>query len=193
AVTLTGKQLTHLVAKASGLLAITPDAVTQSSGGTGNVFYSTQTWPYDSKSANLWARDKNSSFTANMPSIAVVDSGIQSGRSDFGSRLIASVNLSSLPTAGGTEDGRGHGTFVAGIAADSSSGITGANPAANLVSLKVMDATGMGYTSDIINACQWILDHKAQYNIEVVNLSLHSDITAPFFVDPLDRAVEQLW
>jgi serine protease AprX len=51
----------------------------------------------------------------------------------------------------------------------------------------------MGMTSDIINACQWILDHKAQYNIRVANFSLHSSITAPFWIDPLDRAVEKLW
>jgi serine protease AprX len=51
----------------------------------------------------------------------------------------------------------------------------------------------MGLTSDIIGACQWIIDHKAQYNIRVANLSFQSEITAPFYIDPLDRAVEQLW
>ena len=51
----------------------------------------------------------------------------------------------------------------------------------------------MGLTSDIIRACQWILDNKAKYNIRVANFSLHSTITAPFYLDPLDRAVEQLW
>jgi serine protease AprX len=45
----------------------------------------------------------------------------------------------------------------------------------------------------VIRACQWILDNKAKYNIRVANFSLHSAITAPFFLDPLDRAVEQLW
>ena len=126
-----------------------------------------------------------------MPSIAIVDSGIQS-RPDFGSRIVASVNLSSLPN-NSPGDGRGHGTFVAGIAADGLPGITGADPAANLVNIDVMDDNGMGLTSDIIKSCQWILDHKAQYNIKVANFSLHSSITAPFYIDPLDRAVEQLW
>ncbi len=51
----------------------------------------------------------------------------------------------------------------------------------------------MGLTSDVIRACQWILDNKAKYNIRVANFSLHSQITAPFYLDPLDRAVEQLW
>src|ERR671922_312887 len=50
------------------------------------------------------------------PAIAIVDSGVDTTRPDFGSRVLAQVNLSSLtPTALG--DGRGHGTFVAGAAA----------------------------------------------------------------------------
>src|SRR5205085_2119345 len=83
---------------------------------------------------------------------------------DFGSRLLASVNLSTLPN-NSAGDGRGHGTFVAGVAAGSAPGYAGASPSSNLVSIDVMDDSGMGLTSDIINACQWILDHKAQYNI----------------------------
>ncbi|MBV8395294.1 MAG: S8 family serine peptidase, partial [Actinobacteria bacterium] len=137
--------------------------------------------------------DARSSFASKMPAIAIVDSGIDASRADFGGRVVASVNLSSLPLAQGAADGSGHGTFVAGIAADSLPGITGADPAANLVDVKVMDSNGMGMTSDIINACQWILNNASKYNIKVANFSLHSDITAPFYIDPLDRAVEQLW
>src|SRR5207237_6423823 len=117
--------------------------------------------------------------------------GVQS-RDDLGSRLLASVNLSTLPN-NAAGDGRGHGTFVAGVAAGASPNYAGASPSANLVSIDVLDDSRMGLTSDIINACQWILDHKAQYNIKVANFSLHSSITAPFAYDPLDQAVEKLW
>jgi serine protease AprX len=82
---------------------------------------------------------------------------------------------------------------VAGIAAGAATGYAGAAPTANLVSVDVMDDTGTGSTTDIIAACQWILDHKDQYNIRVANFSLHSSIVAPFYYDPLDKAVEQLW
>src|SRR5205085_12171959 len=122
----------------------------------------------------------------------IVDSGVQQ-RADFGSRLRASVNLSSDPNNQTLDDLRGHGTFVAGIAAGSAAGYAGSAPSANLVSIKVMGADGSGSTSDIINAWQWILDHKAQYNIKVANFSLHSSIVAPFYYDPLDQAVEKLW
>ena len=61
------------------------------------------------------------------PTIAIVDSGIQASRADFGGRVLAEVNLTSLaPNSPG--DGRGHGTFVAGIAAGSADGYAGAAP-----------------------------------------------------------------
>ena len=60
-----------------------------------------------------------------LPTIAVVDSGIQPGRTaDFGSRVLGQVNLASLaPNSAG--DGYGHGTFVAGIAAGAAPGYAG--------------------------------------------------------------------
>jgi serine protease AprX len=191
AATLTGDQILNLVKRSSGLLSITPNAPVGTSGDV--KWSSTQLWPYESHTAQNWGPDKNANFASRTPSIAVVDSGIQSNRADFGSRVIASVNLSTIPgnTAGG--DQRGHGTFVAGVAADGLPGITGADPAANLVDVKIMNSEGIGLTSDIINACQWILKNAATDNIKVVNFSLHSTITAPFYVDPLDRAVEALW
>jgi serine protease AprX len=190
AVTLTGRQISQVYAHGNdGLLSITSDAPVHTSGTI--KWTSNQLWPYESGASNNWETDQNATVAANMPAIAIVDSGVQS-RADFGSRLLTSVNLSTLPN-NSSGDGRGHGTFVAGVAAGSSDGYAGTAPGANLVSIDVLDDTGMGMTSDIINACQWILDHKAQYNIRVANFSLHSSITAPFWIDPLDRAVEKLW
>jgi serine protease AprX len=186
AASLTGKQILSLVEHADGLLSITPDAPAQVS-----AWSSRELWPYESGAAGNWGEDKKADLQSALPAIAVVDSGVEN-RADFGSRLVASVNLSTLPN-NSAGDGRGHGTFVAGIAAGAAEGHTGASPAAKLVSIDVMDDIGMGLTSDIIKACQWILDNRAKYNIRVANFSLHSAITAPFAIDPLDRAVEQLW
>jgi serine protease AprX len=186
AVTIPAEKLDKL-AQTDGLI-VTPDAPLHADAAT---TYSNQVWPYEAGNAALWADDAKN-YAASMPSIAVVDSGVQA-RADFGTRLVASVNLSSDPTNQTLSDLRGHGTFVAGIAAGSSAGYAGAAPTANLVSVKVMGADGSGSTSDIISACQWILDHKAQYNIKVANFSLHSSIVAPFYYDPLDKAVEKLW
>jgi serine protease AprX len=126
------------------------------------------------------------------PTIAFVDSGIEAGRTDFGDRILASVDLTSLPD-NSPGDGYGHGTLVAGLAAGSAPRYTGAAPTAGIVSLDVMDDQGMARTSDVIAAAQWILDHKDQYDIGLANFSLHSATASSFRWDPLDKAVEKLW
>ena len=184
AVDITAGKLASLAKKPG--LTITPDSTVKLSATT------TQLWPYTSGVASLWGSPMNPSPQA--PTIAVVDSGINANRADFdgGSRVSAQVNLTSL-TPNSPGDGRGHGTFVAGIAAGSAAGFAGAAPNAKIVSLDVMDDTGTARTSDVIAACDWILANKSTYNIRVANFSLHSGMRANFYNDPLDRAVEKLW
>jgi serine protease AprX len=128
------------------------------------------------------------------PTIAIVDSGIDANRADFdgGARVLGNVTLtgSTSNTAG---DGRGHGTFVAGIAAGSAAGYAGAAPNAGILSIDVMDDSGVARTSDVIAACEFILANKGKYNIRVANFSLHSAAKNNFYNDPLDQAVEKLW
>jgi serine protease AprX len=169
-------------------LIVTPDANAKVSGTT---TYSKQLWPYEASSALLWSDDLNT-LPAKMPTIAIVDSGVDASKSDYAGRLVGSVNLTSLP-GNSPGDGRGHGTFVAGIAAGSALGYAGAAPSAKLLSIDVMDDNGMGKTSDIIAACQWIFDNKDKYNIKVANFSLHSATPSKATLDPLDKAVEKLW
>jgi serine protease AprX len=169
-------------------LTITPDAAVHTSGYT-----SSQLWPYESGVSANWSGPRAVTPGATAPTIAVIDSGIQADRADFGGRVLASVNLSTMPNNTTPGDGRGHGTFVAGIAAGGASGYTGATPQANLVSVDVMDDEGVARTSDVIAGCQWVLANKDRYNIKVANLSLHSATPSSFTTDPLDRAVEQLW
>lgn len=182
AVDITAGKLESL-AKQGGL-TVTPDSTVHLS-----AFTSDELWTYSTGVSWLWG-----GASSTMPAIAVVDSGIQSNRADFdgGSRVAAQVNLSSMtPNAPG--DGRGHGTFVAGIAAGSAAGYAGAAPSSKIVSLDVMDDTGTARTSDVIAACDWILANKSAYNIRIANFSLHSGARNHFYNDPLDRAVERLW
>jgi serine protease AprX len=168
-------------------LTVVPDSLVRLSG----TIKSDQLWPYESGNDKLWAGDQ-ASYNGKFPAIAVVDSGVQT-RDDFKGRLVASVNLCTLPnnTVGG--DGRGHGTFVAGIAAGGKDGRAGAAPLAPIVSVDVMDDSGQALTSDVIAGAQWILANKAKYNIRVANFSLHSLRPSNFTTDPLDQAVEKLW
>jgi serine protease AprX len=129
----------------------------------------------------------------NAPTIAIVDSGLQADRTDFAGRVVANVDFTTIGNNTTPGDGRGHGTFVAGIAAGAAAGYAGAAPSAKIAALDVMNDAGVALTSDVIAACGWILANKNQYNIRVANFSLHSARPSNFTWDPLDRAVEKLW
>jgi serine protease AprX len=178
---LTGRQLVRLASR-RGILAITADTKT-----AGTAYSNSQLWPAAAGAKNWSTPPANTTY----PTIAIVDSGVQPGRTEFGSRLLAQVNFVSAG-ANSPGDGRGHGTLVASIAANGGSSYTGAEPRANLVSLDVLDDSGNGRVSDVLAACDWILAHKAEYNIRVANLSLNAG-GAAFYADPLDHAVETLW
>ena len=183
AANLTGAQILHLVSK-NGIAAITTDSPMQLAGTLTNK----QRWPFVSGVQKFWANGTS----AATPTIAVVDSGIDASRPDFGGRVVAQVNMTSL-AGNSAGDGRGHGTFVAGIAAGSGDGYAGAAPASKLVSIDVMDDNGMAMTRDVIGAADWILQNKDKYGIRVANFSLHSSQPNSFMYDPLDQAVERLW
>jgi serine protease AprX len=183
AIDLSGAQILTLAAD-QHVTAITADAPVQlAAAGPAK-------WPYVTGVNRYWASTYSSAAPA--ATIAIVDSGIDASRPEFAGRIVANVNIGTL-SGNSPGDGRGHGTFVAGIAASSLSGKTGAAPRAKIVSLDVMDDKGMAKTSDVIAAADWILANKSKYGIRVANFSLHSSSANSFMYDPLDKAVERLW
>ena len=151
-----------------------------------------QLWPATSGLVPLLGDTGTAQGTA--PAIAIVDSGIEQDRADFGGgvRVIEHEVITSLqPNSPG--DGRGHGTFVASIAAGSAPGRLGASPTSPIVDVDVIDDNGMGRTSDVIAGAEWIYENRKELNIRVANFSLHSARPSNFTKDPLDRAVEKLW
>jgi serine protease AprX len=191
---LTGTQLNQLIAKAAksgGISSIVPNDTVVMSGLVGQAFAgmltNTQLWPIATRTAVDWGAN-----SPTPPTIAIVDSGIDANRPDFGSRVLSQVNLASL-TPNSAGDGYGHGTFVAGIAAGSAPGYAGVAPKAPLVSIDVMNDEGQATVADVVKACDWILANKSQYNIRVANFSLHATNPASIMFDPVDQAVEKLW
>jgi serine protease AprX len=189
----TGRQLVQLSA-AKGVAAITLDRPVHLLDNGGNGFSSGQQWPYAVKAQKAWNKVANGKLPT-PPAIAVVDSGIQANRPDFGNgaRVLTQVSMVNTGTTNSPGDGYGHGTFVAGIADGSAQGYAGTLPSAPLVSIDVLDDQGMGLTSDVIAACDWIIQNKAKYDIKVANFSVRSTAPASVFWDPLDQAVEKLW
>lgn len=181
---LTGAQVLAL-ARQQEILAITEDAPVRQIG----KLSSKQQWPRVAGVTKFWSGKLSKSQP---PAIAIVDSGIDASRPDFGGRVVAEVDVTSLePNSAG--DGRGHGTFVASIAAGSARGYAGAAPNAKLVSVDVVGDDGVALTSDVIRGADWILDHKDELDIRVANFSLHGTLASSFMLDPLDRAAERLW
>src|ERR687886_86282 len=139
-------------------LTITSDALVQVSGG---VYTSNELWPYESGAASLWPA--TIPLGTQGPAIAIVDSGVDATRAaDFGARVLTQVDLATV-TPNSPGDGRGHGTFVAGIIAGQAPGYAGYAPTSNIVSLDVLGDDGQGVLSDTIAAADWIYSNASKY------------------------------
>ncbi|HEY6362288.1 MAG TPA: S8 family peptidase [Vicinamibacterales bacterium] len=128
--------------------------------------------------------------------VAVIDSGVVPWHDDLGDvpggapriqQFVDFVNGTGAPY-----DDHGHGTHVAGIVAgtgfDSGGARTGIAPGAHLVVLKVLDSAGRGYISNVIAALDYVVTHRTNLSIRVVNLSLATAVTESFDTDPLAQA-----
>ncbi len=129
--------------------------------------------------------------------VAVVDSGI-APHTAISDRVVGRVNLVSweAPSSG---DPYGHGTHVAGIIAGSTTAAKnvtlayagGSAPGAKLVDVRVLGATGVGYTSDVIAGINWAVANRSKYGIRIINLSLGHVVAEPSATDPLCQAVKR--
>lgn len=94
-------------------------------------------------------------------------------------------------------DLNGHGTHVAGVIANSQTGKdgewNGMAPNVSLVVGRVLDRFGQGTYEDVIKGIDWVVKNANRYNIRVLNLSLVSTASSPYWADPLNQAVTQAW
>ncbi len=93
-------------------------------------------------------------------------------------------------------DQNGHGTHVAGVIGNSdkeNGHYAGIAPGVNLVSVRVLDGTGMGTYADVLRGLNWVVQHKDEYNIRVLNMSMYATPVAPYWVDPYNLAVMAAW
>jgi serine protease AprX len=125
--------------------------------------------------------------------VALIDTGVARVQ-DLSDRVVARVDF----TPGGAgDDAYGHGTHLAGVIAGtgaaSSGKWRGVAPGAQLVSVKVAGPDGSTDVSVVIAALQWVVSHRAEYGIKVLNLSFGTDSIQPYAVDPLNAAVERAW
>jgi subtilisin family serine protease len=106
---------------------------------------------------------------------AVLDTGLRASHADFAGEGRVPAQRNFTDDNGGDDanaaDGDGHGTNVAGIVA-AHDVHTGIAPGANVIPLKVLSNTGTGSLVWMNEALQWVTDHREEFNISVVNISI---------------------
>jgi serine protease AprX len=140
--------------------------------------------------------------------VALVDTGVAPVKGlDSDGKVYDGPDLSYEGQQDGTRylDGYGHGTHMAGIIAGKDAGFdpqrpdptlfAGVAPDASLLNMKVAAGDGGSDVSQVIAALDWIAQHHddAGMDVRVVNLSYGTESLQPWQVDPLARAVENVW
>lgn len=126
--------------------------------------------------------------------VAIIDSGVANWHDDLGPQRVSRFVdfVTDLPVP---HDGYGHGTHVAGIIAgngfDSGGARRGIAPGASLIVLRVLDESGDGHISNVIAALDYAVEHRAELNIRVINLSVSSGVYESFTTDPLTLAARR--
>jgi thermitase len=118
--------------------------------------------------------------------IAIVDTGVQSNHPDLAGKVVGGwdfVDNDSTP-----QDGNGHGTHCAGIAAavtNNSTGIAGTAPKASILAVRVLDNSGSGTWTAVANGITYAADQGAK----VISLSLGGTVGN----SGLQQAVNYAW
>ncbi len=147
-------------------------------------------WALDTQHLNgprLWERSKGDGVT-----VAVVDSGVDAGHPDLGTRVLPGADFT-----GHAADGRldvspdSHGTAVAGIIAGTGrnragAAVTGLAPEADILPIRVAD----GAVSDLTAVAQGI-DYATTHGARVINISLCTPIIHPQIRDAVAEAIRQ--
>lgn len=128
-------------------------------------------------------------ITGKKITVAVLDSGLAPHPDIAANRILAFrdfINQQPRPYDDST-----HGTHVTGIIASTRIGIA---PETNLVSLKVLDRHGNGYTDNFIEAIKWLLIHHREYAVRIVNISVGGNSAELSQMEnTLNQWVEKLW
>lgn len=130
--------------------------------------------------------------------IAIIDSGVTTWHDDLATPAGAQRVHHFVDFVNGRAnayDDYGHGSHVAGIVAgngfDSSGRRSGIAPGAELVVLKVLDASGHGHIGDVIAALDYVVTNKDALNVRVVNLSVATGVYESYDTDPLTLAAKR--
>ncbi|MCI7814535.1 MAG: S8 family serine peptidase [Lachnospiraceae bacterium] len=124
-------------------------------------------WGVSEIEADKYASYLKSSGKTQTIYVAVVDSGVWRYHEMLSSRVVSNLGYDYVDNDSNPfNDGKGHGTHVAGTIVDCTPGLN-----VKIIAVRVLDDTGFGYNSDIANGIYYAVDHGAK----VINLSLVGD------------------
>lgn len=113
--------------------------------------------------------------TGSGAAVAVLDTGLDYTRSEFGSctapgvpagcRVVAALDTAPEDNA---RDANGHGTWVAGT-------VTAVAPGAGIVAIDVFDGNSAS-SVDVIGGIDWVIANRTLYNIVALNMSLGNGV-----------------
>ena len=122
--------------------------------------------------------------TADPVKVGVVDTGISKDHPDLKANIKGGVN--TIRPGKSWNDDNGHGSHVAGTVAalNNTIGVVGVGPAVDLYAIKVLNAGGSGYLSDVIEGIEWGVTN----NMKVLNMSLGTSSDIQSFHDAVTAA-----
>lgn len=129
--------------------------------------------------------------------VAVIDTGIfpHEDLTTPDNRIVAFKDFVQDQTE--AYDDNGHGTHCAGDVAgnghQSNGEYIGPAPETSLIGVKVLDQDGSGRLSTIMKGIAWCINHKKEYDIRVISLSLGAEAFESYRDDPLAQAAEKAW
>ena len=99
--------------------------------------------------------------------VYVVDTGVMASNPEFDGRIL--TGFDALGQNKQSVDCHGHGTHVAGTVAGTKYGVA---KAATIVPVRVLDCNGVGYTSNILTALDWILANNPVGTPAIMSMSI---------------------
>lgn len=95
------------------------------------------------------------------------------------------------------DDWNGHGTHITSIMVSSDKvkdgRYQGIAPDAGIVAVRAFEPDGSGTYLNVIKALDWIVSHRAQYQIRILNLSFGARAASHYWDDPVNQAVMAAW
>ena len=138
--------------------------------------------------------DANRTLTGSGIGIAIIDTGFSEETPEVHGLGPLTLTFNALTNdSSPITDITGHGTHLVSLVKGVGDSFSGVAPDANIIMIKAFDEADTANSLDIIRAVQWVLDHREQHNIRILNLSISAPTDLPYFIDPLNMALTTAW